>query len=211
MTVYRLTMQGHIGSAEIWDTTLHVNDAPGAAAGILATFATATTNLWTNPAAPADSIQQYISTLVGVDGLIVDELNSIGRNVAQARGTLAIAGTSVDESLPPGVAVCCSTRTAMPTRQGRGRSYLPPYVVSTVNTFRLDSTVRDHTAAAFAKYIQTIKDGTLNGPIVWSKNTGDQTFFITSVDVGDVFDSMRTRRDKTKAARPTIKVGRAAT
>lgn len=206
MTVYRLTQMGHIGSAEIWDTTLHVNDAPGAAAGVLAAFATAVTDLWTNPGTPADSIQQYVSTLVGVDELVVDELNSIGRNVAQARGTLAIAGTSIDEPMPPGVSVACSTRTATPTRQGRGRFYLPPFVVSTVSTFRLAATIRDHVAGGCQKYIQDIKDGTLNGPIVWSKNTGDQTFFITSIDVGDVFDSQRRRRSKMDEERISLPI-----
>jgi len=197
---------GHIGSAEIWDTTMHVNDAPGAAAGILAAFATAVTDLWTNPGTPADSIQAYVSTLVGVDELVVDELDGLGKNVAQARGSLAIAGTSINESLPPGVSVCVSTRTAKPTRQGRGRFYLPPFVTSTVSTFRLDATIRDHVAGAAAKYVQDIKDGTLNGPIVWSKNTGDQTFFITSIDVGDVFDSQRRRRDKMDEERIAIAI-----
>lgn len=206
MTVYRLTQMGHIGSAETWSCTLHVNDAGGAAAGVLAAFATAVTDLWTNPGTPADSIQQYVSTLVGVDELVVDELNGLGRNVAQARGTLAIAGTSIDESLPPGVTVDVSTRTATPTRQGRGRFSLPPFVVSTVSTFRLDSTVRDHTAGAAQKFVQDIKDGTLNGPIVWSHNTGDQTFFITSVDVGDVFDSQRRRRDKMDEERISLPI-----
>lgn len=206
MPIYRCTQMGHIGSQEVWNTTLHVEDVGGNAASILSAFATAVTALWTNPGTPADSIQQYVSTIVGVDELLVDELDTTGRNAAQARGTLAIAGTSVDESLPPGVTVVASLRTATPTRQGRGRFSPPPFVVSTVSTLRLDHTVRDHYAGGAQAYIQTMADAVATGVVICNPRHGPATHVVTSIDVGDVFDSMRTRRDKMDEERVSLPI-----
>lgn len=205
MTLYRCTQKGHIGTEEIWNTTIHVNDASGNAGTILSAFATAVTGLWTNPGTPADSIQQYVATTVGVDELLVDELDGSGKNVAQAFGTLAIAGTSVNASLPPEVSVCVSTRSASPTRAGRGRFYLPPFVVTTVDGFRLDPTIRDHVAGGAQLYVQTLSDATLTGAVIWTPNTGI-SFKIISIDVGDVYDSQRRRRDKMNEERISLPI-----
>lgn len=206
MALYRLTQRGHIGTEDFWDTTLHAEDTSGNAASILSVFATAVTNLWTNPGTPADSIAQYVSTDIGVDELTVDEIGDDNKNIAQARGTLAIPGTSVNASLPPGNSVAVSTRTATPTRAGRGRFYLPPFVVTTVSGFRLDTTVRNHVAAAGQIYVQTVADGVLTGVVIWGQRFGTHGRVVTSVDCGNVFDSQRRRRDLMVEARISLPI-----
>lgn len=203
MPFYRITVSGHILTAtEQFQWTWHVTDTGGQAAPIAVDAADAVTLFWQGPPTPASSIQQLVPIATGPDLVTVDELDSSGRNVAQAAETLALPGTSVAESLPPNVTVAVSTRTALPTRRGRGRWYCPPMAVDTVISGLLDGTARGQIAAA-AKAALDHLNGAGHQVVIYHRdlNTGTP---VTAVDVGNVFDQQERRRDKIEEVRTRL-------
>lgn len=195
MAFYRLTQQGHALNGEIWNTTLHIEHLANQGAALLTTCMEAVTLLWQGPPTPANSIQQLVPTTIGVDELVVDELDGVGKNLHQNRGSLALSGTSVDDVLPYQCSVAYSTRTASPTRRGRGRGFLPVFATSTAVGGLFDSTAQAQVVRAVKAMIDHINANTSFGCVVYHKTDGDATY-IESIDVGDVFDTQRRRRNQ---------------
>jgi hypothetical protein len=195
MAIYRLTQQGHSLNGETWNTTLHINHTGGEGAALLTTCLEAVTLLWQGPPTPANSIQQLVPTTIGCDELVLDELNGIGRNVEQHRSALSLDGTSVSDVLPYQCSVAYSTRTALPTRAGRGRGFLPVFSLATCVGGLFDSTGQAQVVRAVKAMIDHINAATSFGVIVYHKASNDGTF-VESIDVGDVFDTQRRRRNQ---------------
>jgi hypothetical protein len=195
MALYRLTQQGHALNGEIWNTTLHINHTGGEGADLLTTCLEAVTLLWQGPPTPAASIQQFIPTTIGCDELVLDELNGIGRNVEQHRSALSLDGTNVNDVLPYQCSVAYSTRTALPTRSGRGRGFLPVFALDQCIGGKLDPAAQSPIALAVKAMIDHINAATSFGCIVYHKASNNGTF-IESIDVGDVFDTQRRRRNQ---------------
>jgi hypothetical protein len=206
MAFYRATQKGHLPSGEIWDSTVHIEDVAGNAATLITVFADAVTLLWQGPPTPANSIQQLVPTTVGLDEIVVDELNNLGHNVAQEVATLALPGTSVDDMLPYQVSVGYSKRTGQPNRAGRGRGFLPPFALTTCVGGLLDATAQAQVTRAAGAFLSHIAQNSTGGPVVYHNgfNTGT---LISSCDVGNVFDTQRRRRNQITETRISIAVG----
>jgi hypothetical protein len=194
MAFYRATVNGHLEGGEIFNFTVHFL-APSAQAAVMAIdMATAVTKMWSGVNVPAGNIEALYPAAIGVDGVVVDELDSAGKNVSQGRASLALVGTGVEEPLPPQCAVVVSTRTDVPTRKGRGRFFLPSPVVTTVIDQRLDSAAQTDILNGALAMLNSMKADTWL-PVVYHRgfDSGDEIF---SIDVGDVFDTQRRRRNK---------------
>jgi hypothetical protein len=192
MAFYRSTVFGHLENGETWNITLHLLDVGGVAATIAADVATAVTAMWSGTNSPAGNLHGIYKTTIGVDGVKVDELSALGKNVAQSITALSLVGTASDESLPPNVAIGVSLRTALPTKAGRGRFSLPSPVITTVVGQKIDTTVQTAVKNAALAYINSIRaDG--HTPVIYHRgfDAGDE---VTQVDVGDIFDSQNPRR-----------------
>lgn len=203
MSIYRASVEGHINTDQerfVW--TWHISAVTGSAAALAVDVADAVTLLWSGPPTPAASIQQLVPIATGPDTIVVDELDSAGRNVEQAVQTLALIGTDVNDSLPPNVSVAVSTRTALPTRAGRGRFYLPPFGTDTVIAGLLDPTARGQVAAAAKAALDHINAG-VGTAVIFHRNLGTFTP-IVAVDVGNVFDQQERRRDKIQEVRTRL-------
>lgn len=204
MAFYRCTFQFSMVTGEEGNFTLHVVGASTSAPGLATVAADAATLLMNGAAPPADNIDQFVPTTVTIDQVVVDEIDTSGRNISQAVASIAQAGSDTSEELPPQCSVAVSTRSATPTRAGRGRFFLPPYGVDTVASGKLTSTGRTRTATAAQKFLQHF---TANGwtPVIFHKGTAVETD-ITAIDVGDVFDTQRRRRNQQTETRTRLTI-----
>lgn len=205
MSIYRLTQQGHLPDGEIWNSTLHIDHVGGEGATLLTTCLEAVTLLWQGPPTPGSSIQQLVPTTVGVDELVLDQLNGIGRNSEQFRSALALVGTASADMLPFQCSVAYSTRTSLPTRSGRGRGFLPPFSLDTAVGGLFTSTGQSQVALAVKAMIDHINADTSRGVVVYHKASNDGDF-IESVDVGNVFDTQRRRRNQITETRVSASI-----
>jgi hypothetical protein len=195
MAHYRLTQQGHALNGEVWNTTLHIDHLSGDGAALLTVCLEAVTLLWQGPPTPANSIQQLVPTTIGCDELVLDELNALGRNVEQNRSSLSLSGTNVADVLPYQCSVAYSTRTILPTRAGRGRGFLPVFALTTCVGGLFDSTAQAQVVRAVKAMIDHINAFASVGVVVYHK-AANSSDFISKVDVGDVFDTQRRRRNQ---------------
>lgn len=109
------------------------------------------------------------------------------------------AGTSAAESLPFQVAPVVSFRTALKSRSGRGRIYSPSMAVTQIANGRMIPAAQTALADGAQDMLQALVAGGL-APVIYHRTTGTTTN-ITSIDVGDVFDTQRRRRNKLIEAR----------
>lgn len=124
--------------------------------------------------------------------------------------TTAMAGTSYNgsgggDSLPPQVALCVTVNTAIISRTTRGRFYLPPLLASNTTASGRVYPAAQATAVGSLAAAFTVLNGTDGTLIVWSRKLHEATD-ATSLSVGDVYDTMRTRRDKLVEVRSTLPV-----
>lgn len=194
MANYRGTVKGHLEGGEVFNFTVHFTAVTGQAASMAGDFADAVTLLWSGSNSPAGNIEGLYPASIGVDGVVIDELSGAGTNVSQGTASLSLVGTSIAEALPPQCAVVVSTRTNTPTRSGRGRFFLPSPVVSTVLSQRLDSSAQTDILNGALAMLNHMK-GLSWQPAVYHARTATATS-IVSIDVGDVFDNQRRRRNK---------------
>jgi hypothetical protein len=204
MAIYRLTQQGHLLNGEVWNCTLHISQITGEGAALLVTCLEAVTLLWQGPPTPANSIQQLIPTTVGVDELVLDEIDFNGKNIDQHRSALSLDGTNVNDVLPYQCSVAVSTRTALPTRAGRGRFFLPAFALDQAVGGLLDAAAQPQIARAAKAMIDHINLSSF-GCVIWHKAT-DSFDAITSVDVGNVFDTQRRRRNQITETRVSASI-----
>jgi len=194
MANYRITTFGHMISGEQFNWTWHGVMVTGQAAVIATRAADAVTLMWNGVAAPADDIKQLYDNGTVVDGVKVDELDNLGKNVSQSVAALALAGTGVAEALPPQVAVCVSLRTVLPTRGGRGRFFLPAPIVSVLNSQLLSSSARAIVLAAAGAALDHMNGLSGFDIAVYHRDLKTATSVIR-IDVGNVLDTQRRRRN----------------
>src|SRR5262252_7843501 len=190
MAIYRATVFGHLEGGETFNFTLHIQAVTGLDDVIAARVADAVTLMWSGTNTPAGNITALYPASIGVN---VDELDDLNKNAAQSIVGLSLVGTGTSEPLPPQCAIAVSLRTALPTRAGRGRFFLPSPIVDTVVSQRLDSASQTDILNGALAMLEHIK--AVYTPVIFHRNngTGDE---IISVDVGDVFDNQRRRRNQ---------------
>jgi len=194
MTVYANVLNGVI-PGETWSFTLHTSNVGGTIAAANAAWVTACTLLWDGAAPPADSIGQMLDVATHTTEADTASLDpGTGKQVNRVSTPLVLAGSAATNQLPPQISVGVSLRTALATRAGRGRFYLPVMTVTQVLTGKLVAADQTKIATAAQKMLQSLATAGYV-PIIYHRAT--RTFDpVVSVDVGDVFDTQRRRRDK---------------
>lgn len=202
MTFYRHEARGLTVGGEMFVYGIHSSNIAGALATAHSTWIAANTKMWGGTAPPADSIKQLYTPAYQVVQHVTTELNILtGKNQAQLISQAGLAGTGSGEAFPPQVAICVSLRTLLPTRAGRGRFFLPAPIVSTIATGRLTGTAQDQIVKAVGLMLSTMKAAGYGAVILHRGSMSSDA--VTSYDVGNVFDTMRTRRDKLIEVRQT--------
>ena len=195
MTVFRNVARGSLIDGEQFTFSVHTEQAGGDITSAASAWADAIALLWDGAAPPADSITQLYPAGTTVDELVTTQLSpTTGKNVLQAVSSPALAGTGSGAALPPQTAICVSLRTALPTRAGRGRFFLPAPIVTVSSAGRIGSTARGQVLAAAEGMLNSLQSNLF--PAVVYHREDFTTDIVTGVKVGDVFDTIRRRRDK---------------
>ncbi len=137
-------------------------------------------------------------------------VNALGKATEQAEALFpATTKGSQNTALPPQTALVVTTLTARPGRSGRGRFYLGGLSTAGLTAGgRHSVNSANAIALAMAQFYVAIRDqpnvGDAYRPVVVSPTPGD-SFKIKSVAVGDVYDTMRSRRNKlVEAKSPSV-------
>jgi hypothetical protein len=197
MALFRATFSGALASSEIfaYSFCFTADDADPAAHTVHCD--TWLKDLWNNTL-----FSNHFNVGVIHNRIRVSRLN-IASGQVEASADLSVSGTgyvgtSSQAFLPFEVAVCVSLRTALAGRRHRGRFYLPPPIVGDVPAAEngkfqlgLQQNIADRVQVAFnnfrvpANYV----------PVVFSK-AGGSTTPINGIDVGNIPDAQRRRRNK---------------
>lgn len=191
MALYRHRLEGTF-PGEIWSFGLYTDSNLSVAASQSA-WMTGITNFWSEATA-------LFSTDVATTRAVTVELDpSTGSQLTGAEDTRTDVGTSAAETLPFQCAPVVSLRTATLSRAGRGRFYAPSLAVDQVAGGRLLIAARDTLADAALELVQglTAAGGNL---VIYHRGPGTTTP-VTSLDVGDVIDTQRRRRNQLVEAR----------
>lgn len=204
MGTYRAVVAGH-EAGEQFNFTMTLFNAGGTVAGAAAALSTAVQLLWNGVAPPADSIKQLIPTTSGIDITSATEIDPLtGKNLGQVQTAQTLVGTDASGPLPPQCCVVVSMRTAVFNKSGRGRFYLPAFGVDVLAAGRLPTTARSQVTTAAQKMVQSLNGA---GYTVCIYHRATKTHDnVVSVNVGDVYDTQRRRRDKLVESRLSLAV-----
>jgi len=187
MTVYRHVMQG-VTPGESWSCTLY-STSSGTLTSAQAAWTAAVGSFWTGhlDAVVTSNVQCTETSTASIN-------ESTGKQISRLSDDVSHPGVATGQMLPFQCASSISWRTALATRAGRGRIYLPPLAVSVVNAGRLSSAAVTTIVGAATQLVNGMNTGGL-ALILFGRETHTQTP-VTGGDVGDVIDTQRRRRNK---------------
>jgi len=196
VAIYLCTWRGTVGGGDIWQAGWHAQS--DADVFQVATLVAAETPGLVTSIFPASSTWQ---------GVRVAEINEAnGDTVAVAEAALTGISYSSNGALPAEVAECVTIRPV--TGLTTGRFYLPP-IDNTSCTLagQMTSTAQTTLADRLQTFFQTDLGGA-SSPLrlgIYSRKTHNYVG-ATSVQVGNVYDSQRRRRNKLVESRTTRSV-----
>jgi hypothetical protein len=196
MTFYRHLMSGPNPGGDVWNASVHSNSAQALAA-VHGQFVTAITTFW---GAATEAIFPAGERVTSLSTTQLDP--TTGKNVARAESVVSFVGTGAGNAISPRVAIVISLVTALPTRSGRGRLYLPaptlaqmdangallPAAQTTLSTNFAAFVTAMHAIAPIVVYHAITNTG---GPNPVPSGTE-----VTSVKVGSILGTQRRRTNK---------------
>lgn len=195
MALYRHRLEGTF-PGEVWSFGVHT-DSNLSLASMQSQWMTGITNFWGTATA------LFCTDVTAIRATTVELDPSTGKQLTGAENTRADAGTSTATCLPFQCAPVVSLRTATLSRAGRGRFYVPSLAVDQVDAGRMLTAARDTLADAAEDLLTGLTSG--GGTVVLyhrpTDTTPGSTSTVTSLDVGDVIDTQRRRRNKLVEAR----------
>lgn len=202
----RLGIKGRLGAAEVWSVNPVLDpfgEIPGPwdqAAGDAATAAIAALTVPSRILLALSNAGSITSIRLEMRDTSTPEI--IG--VSEYSLPTPLVGTGLP-SCPPQNSIVSSLRTANPLRSGRGRLYWPaPGVGITTSAFKLDPTFVQEFADGVASYLTDVCEAVATafdlsttsgvGVSVYSPTKNTLTP-VNRIQVGDVLDTQRRRRD----------------
>jgi hypothetical protein len=188
VTIYLHKMSGPGSAGDVWISTLHTSGAANLATvhGAWSTFVTAIYNNALKTRWPVPT------SITGLSTVALDPVT--GRQTAVTSSGVALAGTAVGNQLSPRDSIVLSKRTALPTKAGRGRMYLPgPDSGHLSTTGLLIGTDASAIATAIGAALTTLK--ATSQPVIYhhATRTVDN---ITYIAVGQVLGSQSRRTNR---------------
>ncbi len=190
MTFFRHRAIGPGSAGDVWVTTLH-SEGAGLIDAAHAAWEAIWSAFWVGTYGPLVTPQQQITQLV------TDQLDPLsGKNVVQQQSAPHYVGTGAGKTVSPRSCLILSFFSALPTRAGRGRMFLPSpdsthYAATGEFVDGLNQTIADAwKTAMFGQF-----DAQGMHPVIYHRSTKTGTN-ITGVKVGTVAGTMRSRTNK---------------
>jgi hypothetical protein len=190
MALFRCTFSGSYAGGEAFTTGFYVNTT---ADGDAADLAEAVGDIYV---AQSWSIATPLMPSDTVDKMTVYKYASIGTPaIDAAEYELNEVGTaSGSNALPPQNSIVVTLRTGAPGASRRGRMYLPFRGMSGCTATGLVATgAQEAIGDGIAAFFGAVNLATVQHVVVASQKTG-QTHNVTTIEVGNVFDTQRRRR-----------------
>lgn len=201
VTVFRHRATGRFGDGEQWTFGIYSEGTGGIDAAETAWDAAVSAFFSTELAARISDTVTTLSTSTAS----IDE--TTGRQITRRELTNTSGGTSTSPSLPYQVAPVVGLRTELATRAGRGRFYAPSLAVDQVADGRMLPAAQSDLADAAVAMMNELQTGGLV-PVIFHRTDSPSaglftTTQVTMIDVGDVLDTQRRRRNKLAEQRVT--------
>lgn len=206
--VIRLSIEGALPGGEVWSINPCWSvEPPGIAVDFDDCQAIATAAAAIDPGAAVKGAMNSATTITSVR---VEARTYAGVLEALAEAPLAtplVGGGTSPKSFQSAWVV--SLRTTTPGGRGRGRLYWPATAQNTdSSTLRVPTAARDSFAAGFKTYLSGLETAVratiaLSRLVVWSR-TGVTAHGVSSIQVGDILDVQRRRRDTLTEAYKTV-------
>jgi hypothetical protein len=196
MTFFRARFGGSLPeTSEIWRCDLVLQSTVNNLASVAASVNAGLTLAWHGGSGVTSPLEGFYVAGTTLSFLEVDQLTpGTGKNFAQLASAISFPGVATGGPCPPQVAVVVSHRTAKPTRAGRGRIYLPAPAISALNNGELATAAQTAFAVDMAAGYRAMTTGG-NVLCVYHRTT-DTMDAVVSIDVGQVLDTQRRRRNK---------------
>jgi hypothetical protein len=207
MTIYLCSARGSLPGGEVFQFSLHINDSGASTiTDVLDGWASALDTLWSGDGVTVDGISLHYTPLVSFQTLRVSSLDAgTGRQTDAVEQAYVHAGTHASGvCLPQEVSIAVSTRGASVNRRNRGRFFLPPPAADVAdNNGLVAATPLGDIADCAQAFLNVLIVSSLT-PVLYHRDLLTSTTIVT-VDVGNVFDAQRRRRNKlveTRQSRP---------
>lgn len=190
-------MNGNLPSGEVWSSGVHFSSILSLHECALA-WRDGTETLWA--AASPSGFHGLFATTVSYNSWVVYQLDqTTGRALQKEEGAVNHPGTAAGNSLPQEVAEVVTLRTAAAGPSGRGRMFLPPVEVSHLTAAgRMPLSTTQAIGGAMITLFQHMATAGF-ASVLYSKGRANRP--LTFIEVGDVFDAQRGRRDALVEAR----------
>lgn len=191
-------MTGPLPGGDVWNITMHSSSASGAIQSIHGAWATLCGGIFSGHYGSLTTVD------IKANSLTTDALDPVtGKNTAQVSSAVTLAGTLASGILPTTrTAIVIGFRTALPTRAGRGRLYLPPPAASVLTVQgQLTEADTQLLATQFAGLLDTFT-ATATPVILHRGNqkvsppVAPSATNIVAITVGEVLGSQRRRTNK---------------
>lgn len=197
------TIQGRSPGGEKWSIGLRTGAVSPPTEANLDLLAAMVANHFQNMISTGtDGIQARNPTTWFFDSVTGRHVTELGiTDVLGSPQVFTTQGQAATQYQPDQIAVAVSLLTAKPGRSGRGRVYLPVLSIAGIVNSRLTTAQAQAFATDFAVFLDAIKSDTTVGvgpfPIcIQSRKGPGVPPPVNRVQVGDVFDTQRRRRDK---------------
>ena len=190
-TIHKVVTQCGLPSGEIADWSFWLNaDTMAAAVNFVEAMCTALAADATWKAIFPSAVSFGSPKISTID-------QATGEVLATSIHGAAYTCTGLGSSLPPQCSIVATLRTDLAGKSDTGRFYLPgPVATNTTSAGRMDTTTTGAVAARLVAAFEAGNGASLGNEVIVYSRTHRSITTVRSIDVGDVIDTQRRRRDK---------------